>query len=275
MGFQRTAAHRLGYSLAGIWFDQVQAVCDEVARRHREEDRLPAEKVVTVRNGVDLEEIARGGVANFAELGVAGASHTVVCIANIRPVKALEVLVKATALVCRELPDVRFLVVGQVQDEPYQKRILELARQLTVEDKVVFCGQRSDVPAILRGCQVFYLPSHSEGLSNAMLEAMACRLPCVASDVGGNKELVDNGRNGFLVPERDAVAGAARIVELLRNRDQAQAMGRFGRAIVERQYSLDAMIDRLTTLYEDLLLKAERRSRSAHWTAPWLPRKSS
>jgi glycosyltransferase involved in cell wall biosynthesis len=273
MGFQRTAAHRIGYSLAGLCFDQVQAVCDEVARWHREEDGLPREKVVTVRNGVDLQEMALGGIASLAELGVAGASQVVVCVANIRPVKALEVLVRASAHVCRELPDVRFLVVGQVQDERYQERILELARQLAVEDKIVFCGPRSDVPAILRACQVFYLPSHSEGLSNAMLEAMACGLPCVASDVGGNRELIENGRNGYLVPESAATAGAERIVELLRDRGRAQAMGRSGRARVEQKFSLDAMIDRLTNLYEDLLAKCERRYRYTRWPAAYLAEK--
>jgi len=252
MGIHRTALQHTAYRLMSGLFDQVHAVSENVRRWHMNNDQLPPHKIVTVYNGVDLSEL--DGVARrpLSEIGVGDASHVVVTVANIRPVKALEVLVATAAIVCREIPRVRFLVLGQVQDEAYMKRVSDLARLLRVEGNLVFAGRVPQVSAVLRSCDAFFLPSHSEGLSNAMLEAMACSLPCVATDVGGNSEIITDSRNGWLVRPNDPEMAAVRILNLLASPDQAGRMGRACRKLVESQFSVQAMVGRLMGLYEGL-----------------------
>lgn len=115
-------------------------------------------------------------------------------------------------------------------------------------------GERNDVPTILRGLDCFVLPSLSEGISNAILEAMASGLPVIATDVGGNGELVDAGRTGELVPVGGITAMAQSIVAYARDREKARNAGRAGRESVERQFSLTTMVQQYQGLYDRLLL---------------------
>lgn len=255
MGFQRSAIHRVAYRLAaGGLFDQVHAVGDGVRLRHIQQDRLDPEKVVTVHNGVDLDEIDRLRKRRCpSDFAAERATPVIICVANIRPVKALDVLVRTAAIVCREVSRARFLVVGAVGDAGYMQQVREIARSLNVSENVTFMGASAEVPSLLDASDIFYLPSRSEGLSNAMLEAMACALPCVATDVGGNRELVEDGRTGYLVPADDPEAAAQKILILLRDRQLATRMGRVGRRVVEFRFSVQEMISRLTELYDGLL----------------------
>jgi glycosyltransferase involved in cell wall biosynthesis len=259
MGFQRSALQHGAYRLMGSLFDQVHAVSESVRVWHMQHDHLPPEKIVKLYNGVDLQEIDAAVSRPLSEVGVVSAAQVVVTVANVRPVKALEVLVATAAIVCREAPGTRFLILGFVQDEAYMKCVQELAHNLQVADKLVFAGNVGEVVGLLRSCEVFFLPSHSEGMSNAMLEAMACSLPCVATAVGGNPELITHGENGYLVPPRDPQAAAGRILELLADPAHAARMGRASRQLVETRFNLQAMMDRLVELYEGLL---ERRGYS-------------
>ena len=111
-------------------------------------------------------------------------------------------------------------------------------------------GERGDVPDVLRGLDCFVLPSLAEGVSNTILEAMACGLPVIATDVGGNSELVDDGSTGILVPPGNVPALAAAIAGLADDGKRAAAMGRAGRQRVEREFSLAAMVDQYRTLYD-------------------------
>ncbi len=256
MGFQRLPAQKVAYRVAARMFDQVQTVSEAARIWHMQHDHLEPAKVVTVYNGVELAAIGNNGRDHLAdERCGGGAEQLVVCVANIRRVKALDVLVRTAATVCQELPRTRFLVVGAVQDWAYMRELRDLSQRLHVAENVVFVGQRPGVPAILRQCDVFFLPSHSEGLSNAMLEAMACSLPCVATAVGGNPELIEEGASGFLVPPGDAGVAAERLLYLLRNKQLADRMGQTGRRMAQEKFSLEAMMARLTEQYENLLAR--------------------
>jgi glycosyltransferase involved in cell wall biosynthesis len=114
-------------------------------------------------------------------------------------------------------------------------------------------GERNDVPDVLRGLDCFVLPSLGEGISNTILEAMATGLPVIATDVGGNGELVDDKITGELVPAADPHALAQRMLAYARDREAAKAAGRNGRARVEREFSLEAMLGRYRGLYDRLL----------------------
>jgi glycosyltransferase involved in cell wall biosynthesis len=253
MGFQRSRAQRLAYRLAAPLYDQVHAVSEEVRWWHISQDGLDPRKVVTIRNGVDLGEIDSAGPCPRAALGIPDGVPVIACVGNIRPVKGTDDLVRTAALVCRELPQARFLVIGRSLDHGYFQRVKDLAQELGVGENVVFAGTRLDVAATLKACNCFYLPSLSEGLSNALLEAMACRLPCVATRVGGNPEVVADGRSGYLVPARNEQQAADRILELLGDQPRAAAMGLAARRIVEERFDFRSTVHALVAQYRALL----------------------
>jgi len=149
--------------------------------------------------------------------------------------------------------------VGSVQEPECERDLRDLVRQYGLERNVRFPG-KMDSPAVwslLKLCDVFCLPSRSEGMSNALLEAMACGLPPVATAVGGTPEVIDDGRTGHLVPSEDHHAMAARILSLLDEPERAREMGRLAREAVEQQFSAGSMIQSMVSMYNQLL--GERR----------------
>ena len=221
----------------------------EMVRRHASRrERTPLAKYRLVRNGVAFP--APGEVA-AAVAGAASPVAGVACVASLTPVKRHDVLLRAWA----GLPDAasagpRHLYL--LGEGPERGRLEALARTLGIEGTVTFAGAVTDVSARLAGMQLGVLCSDREGLSNAILEYMACGLPVVATAVGGNPELVDDA-NGVLVPPGDPDALGAAIARLL---GDAAARGRLGAASRERitgQYAWDAAMNALLGCYDDLL----------------------
>jgi len=114
-------------------------------------------------------------------------------------------------------------------------------------------GERQDVPELLRAMDIFVLPSLAEGISNTILEAMASGLPIVATDVGGNCELVDHGRTGFLVPRADPAAMAAAIRRYVEDSALRREHGAQGRRRCEKTFSIDTMVRRYGEFYDEVL----------------------
>lgn len=256
MGILRSRKHHLPYLLANRLFDQVQAVSDKVREFCISEDHLSPEEVVTVYNGIDLDAIDTALLCGSVSLGSEADTPVIATVANIRFIKGIDILVHAAALVVKQVPNAKFVVIGGTLQEPdYAEQVQAAVGRLGLEQIVRFLGTRTDVCALLKQSDIFCLPSRSEGMSNALLEAMACRLPCVATNVGGNSEVVIEGRTGFLVPSEDPRALAAQIVTLLRDPRRAKRMGEEGRRIVEQKFKVQHMVDRLSWLYKDLLRK--------------------
>jgi glycosyltransferase involved in cell wall biosynthesis len=224
----------------------VNALCirDMVIR-----DGVEPDRVAVVRNGVDLEELDR--LAREAIDPALPEGAWITCIANMHhPVKGQTDLLVAFREVLREHPDARLALVGDGVRRPLLER---LAEQLGVSARVHFLGFRRDAPAILARSALSVSASHAEGISNAILEAMALRLPVVATAVGGSPELVREGVSGFLVPPGAPGALARRIADVLARRELARRMGARGRAIVEREFDLGQMRIGYDALYEELV----------------------
>ena len=150
-----------------------------------------------------------------------------------------------------ELKDcLRLIMIG---DGPLKIQSQSLLEKAGLSERAWLPGERNDVAEILRGLDGFVLPSLAEGVSNTILEAMASGLPVIATDVGGNRELIDAGTTGELVPVSDVEAMANRIVEYACNRERAQRAGQAGRTAVEQKYSLTAMVEQYQGLYDQLL----------------------
>jgi L-malate glycosyltransferase len=230
----------------------VNALCirDLAIREGVEPDR-----VVVVRNGLDLHEFDRA--ARRAPEAPAPEPGGVVCVANMHhPVKGQTDLLMAMKEVVRIRPEAHLVLVGDGVRRPHLERS---ARQLGIVERCHFVGHRFDGPSILSRAAVSVSASHAEGISNAILEAMAARLPVVATAVGGSPELVRDGVNGFLVPPGAPAPLARRILELLASAPLRRRMGEKGRRIVEREFSVEQMRASYDALYEDLIgLKVPR-----------------
>jgi glycosyltransferase involved in cell wall biosynthesis len=166
------------------------------------------------------------------------------------PEKDLSLFLEAAALLRRDYPEARFLVIG---DGPCRRDLERAAAALGLGGAVAFLGERTDVPELLDTAHVFWLTSSSEGLPNVLLEAQASAVPVVTRDVGAAREVVRHGVTGYLVPRREAGEFASLTGGLLAAPEQAEAMGRAGRKVVEDLFSLAAMVRATEALYRDVV----------------------
>jgi glycosyltransferase involved in cell wall biosynthesis len=257
MGILRSRRHRLAYRLLRPIFDQVQAVSSTVRDQAISSEGLDPKKVVVVPNGIDTARLK--AVPESSELRrtwqLDNTVPLITTVSHIRRVKGLEVFLRAAARVCQVRPETIFLIVGGIHEPDYMAALQRLVRELNLARNVRFLGKQDQAMAwaVLKMSSVFCLLSHSEGMSNALLEAMACGLPCVATAVGGTPEVVEDQRTGYLVPAGDPDAAAQKILILLDSPHLAQSMGQAGRLAVETQFSLKRAVERMTSQYNELL----------------------
>lgn len=234
--------------LVARFSDAVIAVSEADRARMVAEVGMPAGRVVLIHNGI-AECEGGNGLAVRRELGLAPGAPVLLQTATLRPQKAVEVMIAATALLRRVHPDVRLLVAG----EGDVGRLQAVAAAEGVADAVSLLGPRTDVADLRAAATVGVLSSDFEGMPLAVLEYMAAGLPVVATAVGGLPEIVRDGETGFLVAPRDPAALAERIGRLLADPALARDMGERGRRRQEEQFSSDAMVAAVTGLYARLL----------------------
>jgi glycosyltransferase involved in cell wall biosynthesis len=261
MGILRSTRHRVAYRLFSPLFNQVQAVSEAVREETIRADRIDPNKVVTIPNGIEIDKLtaAKASGSLRQSLRLDDAFPLVVTVGHIRRVKGYDMLLRAAAEVCRIHANATFLIVGSVQEPECERDLHDLVRQFHLEGNVRFLGkmENENVWSLLKVCDVFCQPSRSEGMSNALLEAMACELPCVATAVGGTPEVLEDGRTGYTVASEDHQAAANRILRLLADPESARTMGRMARRVVEERFSAQSMIRSMAGMY-DRLLEAHR-----------------
>jgi glycosyltransferase involved in cell wall biosynthesis len=206
-----------------------------------------------VYNGLDIpgETLDKEPRRLPPDLGLPSDSLVVTYVANLREDKGHLCLLEAARRVVAVVPSARFLLVGREDHEaaPVRAKI----RELGLEGHVILGGSRRDIPVILRATRVVAHPGEQEGLSNAILEAMAAGVPVVVSRAGGNPETVEDGRSGLLVPPGDPVALAFSILELLRDPERAAGMARAARERIRDRFSLAGMVTGIEESYIELL----------------------
>ncbi|HUS58100.1 MAG TPA: glycosyltransferase, partial [Planctomycetota bacterium] len=183
-------------------------------------------------------------------LGLAGDAPLIGVVASLHPWKGHRMFIRAAGIVHRARPDVRFLIVGGGTELAV---LQALARDVGVSEAVVFAGARKDVPELLALMSIFALSSPSEGLPNAVLEAMACARPVVATRAGGTAEVVDHGNTGYLVPVGEHAALAEKLLVMLADPARAEEMGSRGRQRALAEFSGKRLVESVTQLYEALL----------------------
>lgn len=219
-----------------------------------------AERHVTqIYNGVDAQRFHPRG-ASRPPLGPAEFATPATCVigtvGRMQTVKDQLTLVRAFLQLvtddARLRDQVRLVMIG---DGPLRVEAQQLLRQANAESLAWLPGARDDIPELLRALDVFVLPSLAEGISNTILEAMASGLPVVATGVGGNLELVDDGQTGCLVPVADPSALAQALRGYVMDSTRVRAHGEAGRRKVEAQFSMEAMVQRYLAVYDAVLTR--------------------
>lgn len=225
------------------------AVSEDLKRFVLDQTGIPADRVQVIYNGVDEASKADpAGIAQYKrDLGLSDDEMVVGVVGNLYPVKGQTYLLDAVPQVLETCPKTTFLLIGRGELEvPLKTKV----KTLGIEEKVRFLGLRHDVPKLLAIMDVFAMPSLSEGLSIALLEAMAAGKPVVVTHVGGNPELVVEGETGYLVPAGDAPSLAQAILALLGDPSRAARFGVRAKQLVEERFTLGLMADKYCTLYE-------------------------
>lgn len=233
---------------------RVVTVSESVRKYLVEEKGIDKDKVISIPTGVDLKRFDPDSTPDTLrkELGLNSKELIVGTVAILRRKKGHHILLDAIPEVLKEVPHAKFVFAG---DGPQKANIEEKIKELGIGKSVILLGLRSDVPAVLKGLDLFVLPTLQEALGTSILEASAMRKAVIATRVGGVPEAVAEGRTGLLIEPEDSKGLAKAIIKLLKDNELRIRMGMEGRAMVEKDYSTDRMVERMFNLYSALVKK--------------------
>jgi sugar transferase (PEP-CTERM/EpsH1 system associated) len=234
-------------------------VSDHLRRYMIERVRVAPKDITQIYNGVDIGRFKPQAESERRALALVwgGSARFVIgAVGRLQPVKNQRDLIRAVSLLVRRSPHLRDKIgVVIVGDGSERSRLEAQVQEEKLQDVIKFLGARNDIADLLPEFDVFVLPSLAEGISNTILEAMASGVPVVATLVGGNPELVDEGMTGRLIPSTDVDAMARAIEEYVSDPALARRHGHAGRQAVARRFSIERMVGDYASLYDGLLAR--------------------
>lgn len=214
-------------------------------------------KIIRIYNGIDVESIGLAAQSPASKaLPISAKARCVAMIAQLAPWKRHEDFIRAFGKIARHYPDLVCLVVGEdlfSENPAYTRHLRNVAGNTGFAERILFTGQRSDVPAIIARCEMVVLPSIKEPFGRVALEAMALGAPVIGADSGGLSELIIDGQSGLLVKPMDVEKLAAAIKKMLDDRELAARMGRVGRERATKIFSAKRQADYIANIYNELL----------------------
>ena len=258
----RSFRRRLANKLLLTRRDRVTAIGQFAKQDLVESEGIPARRIEVIYNGIDPSafrsaaahgdpgQVAATRQQVRAELGLAPDAPLILQVAKLQPDKGHVTAVAAMAHVVEQLPEAVLVMVG---DGIEKRRVKAKANEFGLSRNVRMVGVRPDVPRFMVAADVCMLSSLDEGVSAALLGAMALGKPIVTTDVGGNSEVVDHGKNGLLCRSNDSRQIAASLTALLRNPQMQSRMGRAGRDRLQRLFTRDRMHAGYTQIYHQML----------------------
>lgn len=250
-GRSRELAYRMTHTLA----DLTTSISHAAAQRYIEVGAVPEGKIRVVPNGIDTSRFRADSDVrrqSRAQLGLAD-EFVWLAVGNFCPAKDHANLLTAFAEVLKARSDAQLLLVGE---GPLKGQARTMADTLGIGTRVSFLGRRMNVSALMNAADAYVMSSAWEGMPVVLLEASAAELPIVATDVGGNREVVEDEVSGLLVPAHDPRTLADTMMRLMRfSKNELSLMGKHGRANTVHKYDLGQVVDQWETIYEELLIK--------------------
>lgn len=249
---RRVDFHLKGNSFSRWKYRQVDCfiAASDAIRRMLVADGIAANRTVTVHEGIDVDHVLAAPPVNVHEAFFLPHQAPVVGnVAALVPHKGQRYLIDAAHLVVRQIPDARFVILGEGELREHLERQVH---EHHLEKHVLLPGFRTDVLGCIKGFDLFVMSSVTEGLGTSLLDAMACSRPIVATTAGGIPEIVEDEMNGLLVPPRDAAALAAAIVRMLRDPDLRVRLGQAGFERVRARFTVERMIAETMNAYESV-----------------------
>ena len=246
---RRVDFHLKGHSFSRWKYRQVDCfiAASEAIRQMLVADGVPADRTVTVHEGIDVDHVIAAPPVNVHEaFWLPHHAPVVGNVAALVPHKGQRYLVDAAHLVVREIPDARFIILGEGE---LREHLEKQVREHHLEKHVLLPGFRTDVLGCIKAFDLFVMSSVTEGLGTSLLDAMACARPIVATRTGGIPEIVEDDANGLLVPPRDAASLAAAIVRALKDEPLRQRMAAAGLARVRERFTVDRMVEQTAAVY--------------------------
>ena len=251
------AARRLDFHLGRNSFSRWkhrQVDCfiaaSEAIRQMLLADGVPADHTVTVHDGIDVNRVVAAPPVNVHEaFWLPHQAPVVGNVAALVPHKGQRHLVDAAHLVVREVPDARFVILGEGE---LRESLERQVREYHLEKHLLLPGFRTDVLGCIKGFDLFVLSSVTEGLGSSLLDAMACSRAIAATRAGGIPEVVVDGENGLLVPPRDHAALARAIMRLLNDQALRRQMGEAGLSRVRSRFTVERMVAETAAVYTEL-----------------------
>lgn len=239
------------YKVTCKWNFRIIAVSKAIKKEIAKEFSVPEQKIVVIYNGIDIAEYndnieCPDDLTKLTRpiIGTVGRLHRI---------KGHKYLVAAFSKTIQQFPTANLLVVG---DGDQREDLNQQITELRLNDSVHLLGSRDDVRAILQHIDIFVFPSLEEGLGIALIEAFVAGKPCIATNIGGIPEIIEDGKNGFLVPPSDSVTLAERILQLLRNKELCGKMASYSRQVVKDKFNIH---DKTKTLEEFYLQSIKKR----------------
>jgi sugar transferase (PEP-CTERM/EpsH1 system associated) len=233
--------------------DSIVCVSEDVKRFMIENQGISPEKLAVVYNGVDTDRFRPDSLKSRLcrdELGIKQDAPIIGIVARLTPVKDHITLLKAFFKIYEDIPEAVLLVVG---DGELKHTLISQTYEMGLSNNVFFVGERQDIPELLNVMDIFVLSSLSEGHNMSLLEAMAAGLPVVATDVGGNSEIVVDGATGFLVLPENTKIFSDKVMILLRDESLRSHMGKNGRVRVVKNFDKNRMMEEYHSIYSTIL----------------------
>jgi len=237
------------------YVDYFIVISDALKKFLIDKHKIPPKKIFKIYNGIELNEYHpdnsdKSSMKIRKEFGIDKDEFLIAGIGRLVWQKGFEYLIKAASEVLKEYPSAKFLIVGE---GPLKDSLREKCRKLDIEDKIIFAGFRSNIKEILTSIDILVMPSVREGFPMVTLEAMAMAKPIVATDINGIREQIDHDENGLLIPPEDPEAIADAIIFLFNNKEKSEQLGFAAKKKAEEKFSVEEMIKKTETVYEELL----------------------
>lgn len=253
---QKCLKHRLRMKVekrTARWFDRIATVSVAVKRFAMYYQSIPDEKLTPIYNGIDTQTFKRIPSNDLkTQLNISPQDKIIGTTGRLSEEKGQRYIIQAMPLILERFPNTKFLLVGH---GPLLKNLMELTKKLNVTDSVIMTGYREDIQELLSIMDIYILPSFSEGLPNSLLEAMACSLPSIGTNVSGIPELIDDGVSGFLIGPADERAIAEKVIYLFDHPDEMKQMGLAARQKIEDQFDIRVVSQNLQRIYDELVAR--------------------